>query len=312
MPGPYALPAGWLFRLGADLLRGRPRSFRADARTCIAGLQPPLQVEGREYIPACGPCLLTVNHYTRPGLRAWWLALAVSAALPFNDVLPANAALAPSAALPVNDVLPANAALAPSAALPVNDVLPANAALAPSAALPAEIHWLITSAWTYPDPLRRATVTPLSQWVLRRLALAYDFTTLPPMPPDPREVFSRAQAVRRVLRYARAAARPLIGLAPEGGDFAAPGCLADPPPGVGRFILQLCALGLEVAPLACFERQGGLCLRFGPHYRLQAEPGLTPAARDRWASQQVMQRIASLLPALPPLSSDYCPLNTGY
>lgn len=45
-------------------------------------LQPPLQVIGAEQFPSNGPYLLTTNHYTRPGLGAWWLALAASAALP--------------------------------------------------------------------------------------------------------------------------------------------------------------------------------------------------------------------------------------
>jgi hypothetical protein len=221
---------------------GKPRSFRADAVRCASQLQPPLKVFGAENIPACGPCLVTTNHYARPGFRAWWLALAVSAAVP------------------------------------------------------AEIHWLITSAWTYPDRLRSATITPITRWVLKRLAQVYGFTTLPPMPPDPIDVMRRTEAVRRVLKVARQTERPLIGLAPEGGDFAALGRLAEPPPGVGRFILYLCALGLDISPVGVFEEAGCLCLRFGAHYRLSAFPGLPAPVRDRLASQQVMQHIADLIP----------------
>ncbi len=187
---------------------------------------------------------MTTNHYTRPGLRAWWLALAVSAAVP------------------------------------------------------AEIHWLITSAWTYPDRLRSTTITPVSRWVLARLARIYGFTNMPPMPPDPQDVLKRAEAVRRVLKAARQSERPLIGLAPEGGDFATPGRLTDPPPGAGRFILHLCALGLEIAPVGIFEEADCLCLRFGPRYRPDALPGLPASARDRTASQQVMQRIAESNPPI--------------
>ena len=205
-------------------------------------LQPPLKIYGVENIPASGPCLVTTNHYTRPGLRAWWLALAISAVVP------------------------------------------------------AEIHWLITSAWTYPDRLRSATITPVSRWVLTRLARVYGFTNMPPMPPDPSEVLRRAQAVRRVLKLARQSERPLIGLAPEGGDFAAPGRLAEPPPGVGRFVSHLFALGLEISPVGIFEEADCLCLRFGPRYRLKALPGLAASARDRCTSQQVMERIAELIP----------------
>jgi 1-acyl-sn-glycerol-3-phosphate acyltransferase len=38
-------------------------------------------VLGGQYIPPRGPCLVTCNHYTRPGLDAWWGALALSAAV---------------------------------------------------------------------------------------------------------------------------------------------------------------------------------------------------------------------------------------
>jgi len=238
----YGLPKDLMIRLGLALLKGERRSFRADANRCMGSLQPPLKIYGAENIPACGPCLVTTNHYTRPGFRAWWLALAVSAAVP------------------------------------------------------AEVHWLITSAWTYPDRLRSATITPLTQWLLKRLAQVYGFTNLPPMPPDPTDVLRRAEAVRRVLKFVRQSESPLIGLAPEGGDFAAPGRLAEPPPGVGRFILHLCELGLDISPIGIFEEGGGLCLRFGLRYQLEAMPRLSASARDCYITQQVMQHIAELIP----------------
>jgi hypothetical protein len=243
MASGYALPKELLSQVGLALLTGERRSFRADARFCANRLQPPLKIYGLENIPTSGPCLVTTNHYARPGLRAWWLALAVSAAVP------------------------------------------------------AEIHWLITSAWTYPDRLRSATITPVTRWVLKRLAHVYGFTNMPPMPPNPQDVLRRAEAVRRILQVARQSTHPLIGLSPEGGDFAAPGRLADPPPGAGRFILHLCALGLEISPVGIFEEAECLCLHFGPRYRVEANPGLPASARDRSASQQVMQRIADLIPA---------------
>jgi hypothetical protein len=249
MPSGYGLPKELLPRLGLALLIGERRSFRTDAVRCASLLQPPLKIYGKENIPASGPGLVTTNHYARPGFRAWWLALAVSAAVP------------------------------------------------------TEVHWLITSAWTYPDRLRSATITPVTRWVLQRLAQVYGFTCMPPMPPDPAEVIERAEAVRRVLKYARQAERLLIGLAPEGGDFATPGRLAEPPPGAGRFILHLCALGLEISPVGIFEEEDCLCLRFGVRYRQDASPGLSPSARDRYASQQVMQHIADLMPAR--LASNY-------
>jgi 1-acyl-sn-glycerol-3-phosphate acyltransferase len=58
--------------------RNRPRSFREDALRCIVQGQPLLQVIGQENIPTSGPALLTLNHYSRPGFQAYWMALAVS------------------------------------------------------------------------------------------------------------------------------------------------------------------------------------------------------------------------------------------
>jgi 1-acyl-sn-glycerol-3-phosphate acyltransferase len=37
---------------------------------------------GAENIPQAGPCLITFNHYYRPGFQAWWLALAIAAVVP--------------------------------------------------------------------------------------------------------------------------------------------------------------------------------------------------------------------------------------
>ena len=78
----FPTPYGTALRAAASLLIGRKRGFRDDARREIAALQPPLQVTGQENIPAAGPCLVTVNHYGRPGFWAWWLAFAIAAVVP--------------------------------------------------------------------------------------------------------------------------------------------------------------------------------------------------------------------------------------
>jgi len=59
----------------------QPRSFARHAQWALAGLSPPMDVLGVEHIPACGPCLVTCNHYSRPVFGAWWIALAISAAI---------------------------------------------------------------------------------------------------------------------------------------------------------------------------------------------------------------------------------------
>lgn len=65
-----------------DGLLARRRSFRRDAVDCVGTIRPPLQVFGRENIPLRGPCVITVNHYYRPGFAAQWFALAIAAAVP--------------------------------------------------------------------------------------------------------------------------------------------------------------------------------------------------------------------------------------
>lgn len=78
----YPLPIGLVTRAAGALLLGRRRAFRPDARREIASLRIPLLVTGRDHIPAAGPCLVTVNHYVRPGYMAWWTSFAISAQLP--------------------------------------------------------------------------------------------------------------------------------------------------------------------------------------------------------------------------------------
>jgi hypothetical protein len=67
-----------------DLLLRRHRSFRKDARDCISTLDPSLNLLGSENIPQSGPCLITFNHYSRPGFNSWWNALAITAQLPME------------------------------------------------------------------------------------------------------------------------------------------------------------------------------------------------------------------------------------
>ena len=78
----YSYPLAKVPGLAFDMLSGRHRSFHDDALSCINRLDPPLRVWGTENIPASGPCLLTVNHYHRPGFGAWWIAFAVAASVP--------------------------------------------------------------------------------------------------------------------------------------------------------------------------------------------------------------------------------------
>jgi hypothetical protein len=80
----YTYPPLGFFRLAPNVLFGGQRSFRRDGQLCIAQLKPPLRVLGVENIPHGGPCLITFNHYYRPGFDAWWMALALAATLPVD------------------------------------------------------------------------------------------------------------------------------------------------------------------------------------------------------------------------------------
>jgi hypothetical protein len=80
----YRYPIGKLVGFLDSLIRLKPRSFATDAQTALSALQPPLRVMGGEHVPRDGGCLVVCNHYYRPGFRAWWIALAVSAATAQN------------------------------------------------------------------------------------------------------------------------------------------------------------------------------------------------------------------------------------
>jgi 1-acyl-sn-glycerol-3-phosphate acyltransferase len=77
----YRFPRRAVGSLLWSALALRPRSFARDARMAVAGLRPELEVLGGEHVPATGPCLVACNHYSRPGFGAWWLALAITAAV---------------------------------------------------------------------------------------------------------------------------------------------------------------------------------------------------------------------------------------
>ena len=78
----YAYPPLGVLGLAFDVLFGGHRSFHADSKLCVERLKPPLRLLGGENIPQSGPCLITFNHYYRPGFDAWWLAMAIAAVVP--------------------------------------------------------------------------------------------------------------------------------------------------------------------------------------------------------------------------------------
>lgn len=85
MPPEYPrFPTGLIVEIAWSLLRHNRRSFRQDALRCTRRLK--MKVTGQEHIPTCGPGVVLVNHYSRPGFFALWIPLAVSAAVPHELV----------------------------------------------------------------------------------------------------------------------------------------------------------------------------------------------------------------------------------
>jgi hypothetical protein len=80
----YTYPPFGFLRLAPNVLFGGHRSFRRDGQLCLERLEPPLRLYNEENIPQSGPCLITFNHYYRPGFNAWWTALALAAVLPVD------------------------------------------------------------------------------------------------------------------------------------------------------------------------------------------------------------------------------------
>lgn len=237
----YGYPCGVVVGLAFSTLLGLQRSFHKDAIRCIGRLKPSLQVTGKENIPKSGPCVITVNHYHRPGFGAQWLALGISALVP------------------------------------------------------REMHWVMTAEWTAPGRWYEPIKGAYSRLLLKYLSRVYGFTTMPPMPPRPKDVEARAQSVRKVLEYTKRNPDFVLGLAPEGKDRS-DGILTAPAPGAGRFALLLAGRETAFVPVGACEANGAFRLHFGPAYRLSVPKDLSPDEKDRAAAEVMMKKIAVLLP----------------
>ncbi|MGC9522431.1 MAG: lysophospholipid acyltransferase family protein [Anaerolineae bacterium] len=165
----------------------------------------------------------------------------------------------------------------------------------------ADVHWVMTAAWRYPEGnWRRRTVTPLTRWAFARAAGVYDFITMPPLDSEgavtlpPEDVEARAVAVLRTVRLARRLVDEggMLGLAPEGRDT--PGLLGEPPPGAGAFVALLVAAGLPVLPVGVAEEGDRLRVSFGAPF--VPEIPRRRGVRDRAVIDQVMSAIAAQLP----------------
>jgi hypothetical protein len=157
------------------------------------------------------------------------------------------------------------------------------------------MHWLMTGEFTYPGKWYKPLGAIASRLLLKRIARVYDFTTMPPMPPRPRDVNARAASVRAVLEYVRHAKDPILGLAPEGHD-PPNGVLTRPASGLGRFGLLLSEAGLKFIPVGAYEAHGVFHLHFGKLYELNIGRELSADEKDEQAARIIMKHIARLLP----------------
>jgi 1-acyl-sn-glycerol-3-phosphate acyltransferase len=169
-------------------------------------------------------------------------------------------------------------------------------ALAIAAVMPVGMHWIMTGELTFPGKWYASLGMAGSRWLLGRFGKIYAHTTMPPMPPRPRDVEARTRAVREVLSHIKEHPDAILGLAPEGGDQPG-GRLSWPATGVGRFGLLLAGRGLRFVPVGACEAQGALCLTFGPAYELSLPRGLSPDEKDRQAAKIIMEHIARQLPS---------------
>ena len=81
----YTLPSNFIFKVITAIILNNQHSFREDARLALSGDHPPLKILGEENIPQSGPCLILMNHYSRPGYIPIWSAFAIAANLPMQS-----------------------------------------------------------------------------------------------------------------------------------------------------------------------------------------------------------------------------------
>ena len=164
-----------------------------------------------------------------------------------------------------------------------------------ASSIPAEMHWIMTGAWTFPgNPLRRP-LRAVSKWVFKRIARVYGFTLTPPMPPEPEDATARTEAVRRVFQHIKANPSTLVALAPEGRDFPG-GVLGELPP-VQASSCWNSTGGLGcIHPVGIYEEDGSLQINFGPPFDLGSIINSGSGKLDEKAGRIVMEHIAALLP----------------
>ena len=170
------------------------------------------------------------------------------------------------------------------------------AVIAINSYIPVDVHWIMTNAWVYPNPIQNMVLKPLSHMILSEIARIYNFTSMPPMPPSVADVPNRTMSIRKLFAFVRNTKVPIIGMAPEGRDMPC-GVLGWLPAGTGRLILELSKRGLSIFPIGVYEEEHALQIKFGKPYNLNIPDGFSTMDLDKKVSQMIMHQIANNIPS---------------
>ena len=81
-PPGYWVPVSMILAIAVSVIFGRRRSFTRDAVVVLrANRDRPRRIDGIEHIPADGPFIVVMNHYSRRGLRPFHCGMAVAEAV---------------------------------------------------------------------------------------------------------------------------------------------------------------------------------------------------------------------------------------
>lgn len=166
-------------------------------------------------------------------------------------------------------------------------------ALALGAVQPVEVTWVVADQWVFEGNPLRFLLVPAMRFILTSIRQVYDFLPMPTMLPGHSDMPQRSAAVRRVLRYCHSHPMAVLGLAPEGWD-SPPHGVKLPPPGAGRFILQLNRMSLPILPSAIAEKDGRLIVKFGPLFDLPPDLDLPASQVDETVRNFVRDRLLEL------------------
>lgn len=239
-----------------SFLFGR-RSSYADFRAAFAAVGTTPLVCNAERIPQAEPFIAVMNHCHRPEIPSWWFAMALCHAI--GDRRRGHA--------------------------------------------PHEPRMIVARHWTYDNCWQRATIGAGSAFVVGRIIRAYGYLGMEPVALGTAEAGQRARSMRQILDAARCArtSGDIIGIAPEGGDTPG-GVMQRPPPGAGRFLWLLAAAGMPFLPFGLSVQGDRLRVAVGELFSppdVRAAGGPPPAdkaAFDEWVLQEIMGRVALLLP----------------